>query len=176
MGRLVDPLPIHPVGGRKWFPPPTPSLRVAWARILVIRAWLPRVGPLSICGIAGGPGQARACGARGPGGGKPENNRETDRQARTKATGQTRARARDQQLTEFRGRGGGGGGEGAGGRGGRAGRLGRRRARSCCGGRRRAGRRVSAPGPARGALPFSELSQPEFARDPRGIPGGPGLP
>ena len=49
-----------PVGGRKWLPPPDPPLRISRAWILVIRDWLPRAGPLSVCGLAGGPGQAWA--------------------------------------------------------------------------------------------------------------------
>ncbi|XP_058996737.1 voltage-gated hydrogen channel 1 isoform X6 [Mustela lutreola] len=80
VGRGVDPPPLHPAGGRKWFPPPTPSLWLAWDRILVIRDWLPRAGPLSICRSAGGPATPGPTEREGAGeGGEPETNRETDR-------------------------------------------------------------------------------------------------
>lgn len=134
----------------------------------MIRDWLPPVRPLSICPTAGGLVQAGACGAEGGrvGGSQRSTGRLTDKQQRGQGV-ETRARARDQSPTELEG-----GQPGGGGRKWRAGRRGGRPARSCCGGRGRAGRRVSAPGPVWGALPFSECSQPE----PAGHPGSQAAP
>lgn len=106
------PPPPHAAGGRKRFPPPTPSLRLAWDRVLVTRAWLPRA---DLCPSAG-PREAQASlgaapgSAPGGGRGEPE-------------TPGSRARGTETRAGVgggARGRAGGGGAEGAAGAAGRA--------------------------------------------------------